>query len=121
MSLHIGLMIWKEMKTKGISVSVLAEKMGISKNKTQEIINSSSLDVSLLAEICEVLGYNFFSYYEKGKTFSDYSQQELKKSVEEIKRLKDLLTEKSKALELKDKMIQNLSHTVSLLEKVQYR
>lgn len=121
MSLHIGLMIWKEMKTKGISVSVLAEKMAISKNKAQEIINSSTLDVSLLSKVCEVLGYNFFSYYEKGKVFSGHDQQELQKSAEEIKRLKDILAEKSKALELKDKMIQNLSHTVSLLEKVQYR
>lgn len=121
MSLHIGLMIWKEMKTKGISVSVLAEKMAISKNKAQEIINSSSLDVSLLAEICETLGYDFFSYYQRGKIFSDYGQQELQKSAEEIKRLKDLLTEKNKAMELKKKMIQNLSHTVSLLEKVPYR
>ena len=121
MSLHIGLMILKQMKTEGISVSWLAGKLDISKNKAQEIINSSTLDVVLLAEISERLGYNFFSYYEKGNFFSDYSQQELQKSAEEIARLKSILAEKSKALELKDKMIQNLSQTVSLLEKVQYR
>ncbi|KIA91082.1 hypothetical protein OC25_23385 [Pedobacter kyungheensis] len=114
-------MIWKEMKTKGISVAVLAEKMAISKNKAQEIINSSSLDVALLATVSEILGYNFFSYYEKGKLFSDHNQKEIKASAEEIKRLKSLLSEKNKTIELKDKMIQNLSQTVSILEKVQYR
>ncbi|SDE19674.1 hypothetical protein [Pedobacter soli] len=121
MSVHIGLMIWKEMKISGISVSTFAEKMAISKNKAQDIINSSSLDVSLLATVSEILGYNFFSYYEKGKLFSDLSQKETQASAEEIKRLKSLLSEKNKTIELKDKMIQNLSHTVSLLEKVQYR
>ncbi|MFD2583082.1 hypothetical protein ACFSR6_11330 [Pedobacter vanadiisoli] len=121
MSVHIGLMIWKEMKTKEISVSMFAEKMGISKTKAQEIINSSTLDVSLLATVSEILGYNFFSYYEKGKLLSQLNQKEKQASAEEIKRLKSLLTEKNKTIELKDKIIQNLSQTVSLLEKVQYR
>jgi len=121
MSVHIGLMIWKEMKTKEIPVSIFAEKMAISKIKAQEIINSSTLDVSLLANVSEILGYNFFSYYEKGKLFSELSKKETQASAEEIKRLKSLLSEKNKTIELKDKMIQNLSHTVSLLEKVQYR
>lgn len=121
MSVHIGLMIWKEMKVKGISVSILAEKVGLSKSKVQEIINSATLDVSLLANVSDALGFNFFSYYEKGKSFSELNQKELEKSKEEIGRLKSLLSEKNKTIELKDKMIQSLTHTVSLLEKVQYR
>ncbi|GGE46910.1 hypothetical protein EV200_104293 [Pedobacter psychrotolerans] len=69
----------------------------------------------------EVLGFNFFSHYEKGKLFSKLNKKETQASAEEIKRLKSPLSEKNKTIELKDKMIQNLSHTVSLLEKVQYR
>lgn len=121
MSVHIGLMIWKEMKTKEIPISIFAEKMAISRTKAQEIINSATLDVTLLATVSEVLGFNFFSYYEKGKLFSELNKKETQASAEEIKRLKSLLSEKNKTIELKDKMIQNLSHTVSLLEKVQYR
>ncbi|WP_025144724.1 hypothetical protein [Pedobacter jeongneungensis] len=119
MSVHIGLMIWKEMKQQGVTVSSLADNLAISKTKTQEIINSASLDISLLVSISEILNYNFLAYYENGQLFSNLSHEEKRKSQEEIKRLKMLISEKNKAIELKEKMIQNLSHTVSILEKGQ--
>lgn len=119
MSVHIGLMIWKEMKRKGMTIITLSEQLAISKSKIQDIINSKSLDVELLVSISEVLKHNFLGYYETGKLFRDLSQDEKRKSSEEIRRLKVLITEKNKALDLKEKTIQNLSSTISILEKGQ--
>lgn len=117
MNVHIGLMIWKEMKQQGMTVASLATQLEISKLKAQDIINSSSLDINLLVRISEALKFNFLAYYETGKVFSNISQKEKKKSAEEINMLKILLLEKNKTIELKEKIIQNLSNTVSLLEK----
>lgn len=121
MSIHIGLMIWREMKQQGMTVTALADRLKISKTKAQEITNSASLDISLLVTISEVMEHNFLAYYETGKVFLNLSKEEKRKSQEEISRLKMLLAEKNKAIGLKEKLIQNLSHTVSLLEKGQYQ
>ncbi len=119
MSVHIGLMIWKEMKQKGMTIVTLSEQLAISKSKIQDIINSKSLDIELLVNISEALKHNFLAYYQTGAVFRDLSHEEKRKSSEEIRRLKVLLTEKNKALDLKDKTIQNLSNTISILEKGQ--
>lgn len=121
MSIHIGLMIWKEMKAKGISASVLALKLGTSKTKVQEILNYDNIDVVLLSRISEVLGYNFFSYYESSDVFSKIKSENNQKTTEEIKRLKEILQEKNKIIELKDQFIKSQASMINLFEKQQLR
>ena len=117
MSIHIGLMIWKEMKAKGISVSSLGQILEISKPKAQEILNKDNIDVILLARISEILNYNFFEYYETGEVFSKIKTANKQKTTEEIRALKELLQEKNKMLELKDQYIKSQASMINLFEK----
>lgn len=121
MSVHIGLMIWKEMKQKGISVSTVADAVGISKSKMQELLNTVSIDILMLVRISEVLNYNFLSYYERGKIFSKIEAHEKDRLAAEVDRLRALLNEKNKALELQEKLNKIQLSTISILEKGQFR
>jgi len=121
MSVHIGLMIWKEMKQKDISVSDIAAALEISKTKTQEMLNTATIDILTLVRVSEILNYNFFSYYESGKVFSKMELQEKQRLTAEVDRLKALLNEKNKALELQERLNKIQLSTISLLEKGQFR
>ena len=121
MSVHIGLMIWKEMKQKDLSVSDIATALEISKTKTQELLNTATIDILTLVHISEILNYNFFSYYETGKVFSKIELHEKNRLAEEVGRLKALLIEKNRALELQEKLNKIQLNTISLLEKGQFR
>lgn len=121
MSVHIGLMIWKEMKQKDLSVSDIAAALEISKTKTQELLNTATIDILTLVHISEILNYNFFSYYETGKVFSKIELHEKNRLAEEVGRLKALLIEKNRALELQEKLNKIQLNTISLLEKGQFR
>lgn len=121
MSVHIGLMIWKEMKQKNISVSDIAAALEISKTKAQEMLNNSTIDIHSLVRISEILKYNFFRYYESGKTFSQIELLEKNRLTAEVERLKALLSEKNKALELQERLNKIQLNTISLLEKGQFR
>ncbi|WP_157257895.1 helix-turn-helix domain-containing protein [Pedobacter ginsenosidimutans] len=121
MSVHIGLMIWKEMKQKDISVSDIAAALEISKTKTQEMLNTATIDILTLVRVSEILNYNFFSYYENGKVFSKIELQEKNRLTAEVDRLKALLNEKNKALELQERLNKIQLSTISLLEKGQFR
>jgi len=120
MSVHIGLMIWKELKRKNISVSDIAASLGISKTKMQELLNTATIDILMLVRISEILNYNFFSYYESGKVFSKMELQERKRLTAEVERLKALLNEKNKALELQERLNKIQLSTITLLEKGQF-
>lgn len=121
MSIHIGLMIWKEMKQRNISVSVLSDALEISKSKAQELMNSATIDILTLVRISEILNYNFFTYYESGKIFSRIESHEKNRLLEEVDRLRALLNEKNKALELQERLNKVQLSTISLLEKGQFR
>ncbi|MFC3560609.1 hypothetical protein [Pedobacter jamesrossensis] len=117
MSIHIGLMIWKEMKAQNMSVSTLAHALEMGKTKTQELLGNANIDVALLARISEVMNYNFFEYYESGDIFSKIKNNKKQKTAEEIIRLKGLLQEKNKMLELKEQFIKSQAQIISLFEK----
>ena len=120
MNVHIGLMIWKEMKRKHISVPDFAAALEISKTKTQELLNTATIDILTLVRISEILSYNFFSYYESGQTFSKIASQEKNQLAAEVDRLKALLNEKNKTLELQERLNKIQLSTISLLEKGQF-
>lgn len=120
MSVHIGLMIWKEMKRQDLSSAFLATELKISKVKAQDILNSASIDTELLMNISEILNYNFFHYYEDSKAFSKIETQSKQKSAQEIERLRHLIAEKNKMIDLKDQFIKTQTNLIGLLEKGKY-
>ncbi|WP_316809359.1 helix-turn-helix domain-containing protein [Pedobacter agri] len=120
MSVHIGLMIWKEMKQKEISVSDFAAALEISMTKAQEMLNTVTIDILTLVRVSEILNYNFFSYYESGKVFSKIELHEKNRLTAEVNHLRALLNEKNKALELQEKLYKIQLSTISILEKRQF-
>ena len=114
-------MIWKEMKQQNLSVSDFAVALNFSKTKAQELLNAATIDILILVRISEILNYNFFSYYETGKVFSKIELHEKNKLTAEVDRLKALLNEKNKALELQERLNKIQLSTISLLEKGQFR
>ncbi len=109
------------MKQKGISVSDIATALEISKTKAQEMLNTATVDILTLVRVSEILSYNFFSYYETGKVFSKIELQEKHQLTTEIDRLKALLMEKNKALELQERLNKTQLNTILLLEKGQFK
>ncbi|RZJ63132.1 MAG: hypothetical protein EOO45_21885 [Flavobacterium sp.] len=85
------------------------------------MLNTATIDILTLVRISEILNYNFFSYYETGKIFSKIELHEKNKLTEEVGRLKALLNEKNKALELQETLNKIQLSTISLLEKGQFR
>lgn len=120
MSKHIGLMIWKEMKRRELSSAALAESLAISKNRMQTILGNPSIDTEMLAKISEVLNFDFFQYYDQKKLASQIEAKSKENTTLEIERLKGLVLEKNKALDLKDQLIKTQQNMIMLLEKGQY-
>ena len=121
MSVNIGLMIWKEMKQQQISVATLAESVEISKNKMQTILNSQSIETDLLLRISVKLNFNFFEVYENEAMIKKLKSQSKQEADQEIERLKHLIIEKNKIIDLKDQLLKTQTHINALMERGQYR
>jgi len=121
MSIHIGLMIWKELKKQHTSVASLAESLQISKNRVQTILNSQSIETDLLLQISVTLNFNFFQIYEQEELIKKLKKQSEKQTEEEIERLQSLLIEKNKVIELKDQLLKTQTNINALMERGNYR
>lgn len=121
MSIHIGLMIWKEMKQQQMSVAALSESLEISKNKLQIILNSKSIETELLLNICVKLNFNFFGIYENDALIKKLKSQSNQEADSEIERLKSLIIEKNKVIELKDQLLKTQTQINVLMERRDYR
>jgi len=121
MSVHIGLMIWKEMKRQNLSNTALADLLVMSKGRVQTIFKETSIDTELLLKISEVMNFNFFQYYEENKVFKKIEIQGQQDKKAEIERLKALISEKNKVIDLKDRLLKNQAGMITLLEKGQYK
>jgi hypothetical protein len=64
-SLHIGSEIRKRAKKKGMRADTMAKLLNVSTPNIYKIYERESMDTDLLARICEVLDYNFFTLYAK--------------------------------------------------------
>jgi transcriptional regulator with XRE-family HTH domain len=64
-SLHIGGEIRKRAKKKGMRADTMAKLLNVSTPNIYKIYERESMDTDLLARICEVLDYNFFTLYAK--------------------------------------------------------
>lgn len=121
MSVHLGLMIWKEMKRQKLSNSALALSLGVSKNRVQTILNESSIDTDVLVRICEVMRFNFFQLFEENEIFKKIEKQSQQETTAEIERLKALVIEKNRVIDLKDQLLKTQTGMITLLEKGQYQ
>lgn len=120
MNVHIGLMIWKEMKRQNLSAADLAASLAVSKTRMQAILKNTSIDSQMLAKISEIMSFNFFQFYEDNEIFKKIETQEQHDTMAEIELLRALLIEKNKIIQLKDQLLKAQSASILLLEKGQY-
>ena len=62
-NIHIGQLIWAQLKADERSVSWLAREMGCSRNHLYKVFRKASLDGELLLTISLAMNFNFFQYY----------------------------------------------------------
>lgn len=62
-NIHIGQLIWAQLKADHRSVGWLAREIGCTRNHVYKIFNKSSLDSDLIFRISKAMNFNFFQYY----------------------------------------------------------
>ena len=87
MALHIGKIIKDLVKSKGLTVTNFADKVGYSRRNVYEIFNKSTIDTGLLIKVSKVLDKNLFLNY-----LSDSDLNRLKNDKTTAEELKEILT-----------------------------
>jgi transcriptional regulator with XRE-family HTH domain len=99
MLVHIGKIIKKAVKKKGISVTDFADKVNYSRRNVYEIFDRETIDTSLLLKINKVLEENLFIHYISDNDIENLKN--FKSNPEELKGiLKDLRAEIVKLQEI---------------------
>lgn len=62
-NIHIGQLIWAQLKADERSVSWLAREIGCSRNHLYKVFRKASLEGELLLSISLAMNFNFFQYY----------------------------------------------------------
>ncbi|OJV39611.1 MAG: hypothetical protein BGO29_04495 [Bacteroidales bacterium 36-12] len=81
---NIGEIIKNKVIAKEIPIATFAKSIGKQRQNIEKtVFNKQSLDTNLLAQICEVLNFNFFQYYqaEKEGNKKDYELKEVKATL----------------------------------------
>jgi transcriptional regulator with XRE-family HTH domain len=103
MKIHIGKLILEKLKERGISKSEFARKVNKSRQNVQDVFKRESLDTHLLAEIGEVLDFDFFSLLSENSISTKQDDKikvltrELKKAnkeIEELRKINSILLKK---------------------------
>ena len=103
MVVHIGKVIKKLVKKKGISVTGFADMINYSRRNVYEIFGRETIDTGLLIKISKVLEQNLFLNY-----ISDSDLSELKNSKSTSEELKDILDN----LKLEVKKIKEINYPI---------
>ncbi len=99
MAIHIGKIIKKLVKKKGISVTGFADQINYSRRNVYEIFERETIDTGLLIKVSKVLEENLFLHYISENDISNFknsksTEEELKEILAdirgEVKKLKDI-------------------------------
>lgn len=107
MSVHIGEIIKKIVKSKGVSVTDFADRINYSRRNVYEIFDKPTIDTGLLIKISKELGQNLFLFYISDKEITEHqalkksAQNEFIQTVEQLKKIVDELEVKTDALKSK--------------------
>jgi DNA-binding Xre family transcriptional regulator len=96
MSLHIGKLVAKVVKEKGIKPIVLADKIHTSKQNLNHIFKRENIDTAILLKLCSALDYNFFVHYCEGELLSPNIKQEIAFLKQELKKANNKFDEVNK-------------------------
>lgn len=118
MGINIGLLIWKEMKVKGMSREQLADEAGISKHRVGTILKSTSIDTDILTRISIALDVNFFEYFRRDEDLAKIEMDSDTRHNQEVTDLKQLNRDKNKLLELYEETIKSQKKIIASLENL---
>lgn len=97
--LHIGTEIRKRAKKKGVRTETMAKLLNVSTPNVYKIFERKSMDTNLLARVCEVLDFNFFTFYAK-RFRTEMESDALDLCRMENSMLRDVLKEKDELYQI---------------------
>ncbi len=97
--LHIGTEIRKRAKKKGMRTETMAKLLNVSTPNVYKIFERKSMDTDLLARVCEVLDFNFFTFYAK-RFRTEMESDALDLCRMENSMLRDVLKEKDELYQI---------------------
>jgi hypothetical protein len=113
----IGMLIWKEMKSQGISRSELSEMLKTYGIKIGNLAQQETIAAIALLQISVVLNRNFFEYYKPedlAKIVDTDPQRTLRNKIEI---LHEVIEEKTKLLRAQKQYIKTQERVIEALEK----
>ena len=78
MAIHIGKIIEKLVKEKGMSVTSFAEEINTTRRNAYKIFEKDVIDTDLLLKIGKVLGKNLFFYFISDEEIIQYRNRKIK-------------------------------------------
>lgn len=111
----LGNLIWKEMKTQGISQAALIQALNMSGLRLSEALRHEQMDVYVLVIICKVLKKNFFQYLEPAELDKVLITDKTNMLKGRIADLIDSNTEKAILLQNRNREITKLLMTIDRL------
>jgi transcriptional regulator with XRE-family HTH domain len=97
--LHIGTEIRKRAKKQGMRTETMAKLLNVSTPNVYKIFERKSMDTDLLARVCEVLDFNFFTFYAK-RFRTEMESDALDLCRMENSMLRDVLKEKDELYQI---------------------
>ncbi len=97
--LHIGTEIRKRAKKKGMRTETMAKLLNVSTPNVYKIFERKSMDTDLFARVCEVLDFNFFTFYAK-RFRTEMESDALDLCRMENSMLRDVLKEKDELYQI---------------------
>jgi DNA-binding Xre family transcriptional regulator len=98
MNLHVGKLVSKVLKEKGIKSIELADRIHTSKQNLNNIFKREHIDTSILLKLCAALEYNFFLHFCEGELLSPTVKQEIAFLKQELKKANAKIDEANKEI-----------------------
>lgn len=111
----LGNLIWKEMKTQGVTQSALLKALDMPGLRLAEVLKNEQIDMYLLISISGVLKKNFFQYLEAGELDKVLITDSIKVLKGKIADLIDTSGEKDVLLQNRNREINKLLTTIERL------
>lgn len=114
MKVQIGMLIWKEMKSQGVSQAEFADILREKNIFIRNIFKMNIIDVYALVQISALLKINFFQYYEAEELNTLLQADE--NDSNKISSLKNIIREQNKLLLTHKKMIKQQDSLIEQLK-----
>lgn len=114
---NIGMLIWKEMKSQGISRADFSEMLKSQGIKIGNLAAQETISAAALLQVSIILNKNFFEYYEPKDLVKMIDMDPQKALRNKIDVLNSVLDEKTRLLHTQQQYIKGQERLIEALEK----